>query len=539
MAYKILWYSIPALHDNTNGAAIHSKIMLEALARRGIEIKVLNALVGDDVHGLEVFNRIAQVVGDTKERKFLQFTDNGIEYIVAKTKGHLTRDITNEDQNTIFDLYLQLLDKFQPDMVMGYSGDIFSSGLRREAKMRGMTVAYALHNGLHRGFSFIDCDLVFSPSEASAKMYREGDGTDVKAVGQFIDKSRILATKRDQPDSVKYVTLVNPTPEKGLAIFVKLYEAFVQKHPEIPFLVVKSVGDYASMVRSLHYKDGTPYVQNGQPCVAEGIKVAEHTDDPRLIYDISRVVVMPSVWHESWGCVATEAVMNGIPVLASKSGGLPEAVREGGILLDAPECTQKDYRCVPDDEEIAPWVEALERCLNEDWTERCQQASDYNDLERSIDRLMAYLEPLLQQGQQNKKPLDKSAYFTDLTMQKRKEAYAEAAKMQAEQQAQAQAQQAQASQEGQAVAADPNATPSTNAMQGNSTVSVTPAAQGMSLGATVEPLIDVEGYGKPKVVAAPVAVAPAKFTRVSVRNTVKATSNSSKKNRSTKQKRKK
>ena len=124
-------------------------------------------------------------------------------------------------------------------------------------------------------------------------------------------------------------------------------------------------------------------------------------------------------------------------------------------------------------------------------------------------------------------------------MQKRKEAYAEAAKMQAEQQAQAQAQQAQASQEGQAVAADPNATPSTNAMQGNSTVSVTPAAQGMSLGATVEPLIDVEGYGKPKVVAAPVAVAPAKFTRVSVRNTVKATSNSSKKNRSTKQKRKK
>ena len=111
------------------------------------------------------------------------------------------------------------------------------------------------------------------------------------------------------------------------------------------------------------------------------------------------------------------------------------------------------------------------------------------------------------------------------------------AKMQAEQQAQAQ--QAQESQEGQAVAVDPNATPSTNAMQGNSTVSVTPAAQGMSLGATVEPLIDVEGYDKPKVVAAPVAVAPAKFTRVSVRNTVKANSNSSKKNRSAKQKRKK
>ena len=71
MAYKILWYSIPALHDNTNGAAIHSKIMLEALARRGIEIKVLNALVGDDVRGLEVFNRIGAQIGDNKERKVL------------------------------------------------------------------------------------------------------------------------------------------------------------------------------------------------------------------------------------------------------------------------------------------------------------------------------------------------------------------------------------------------------------------------------------------------------------------------------------
>ena len=163
MAYKILWYSIPSLHDNTNGAAIHSKIMLEALVRRGIEVKVLNALVGDDVHGLAVFNRIAQNIPNAKQRKFFQFIDSGIEYFVANTKGHVSNDITNGDQNIIFDLFVQLLDKYQPDLVMGYSGDVFSQYLRHEAKSRGIAVAYALHNGLHRGFSFVDCDLVFTP----------------------------------------------------------------------------------------------------------------------------------------------------------------------------------------------------------------------------------------------------------------------------------------------------------------------------------------------------------------------------------------
>ena len=36
MANKILWYSVPSLHDSSNGAAIHNKVLLEALAARGL-----------------------------------------------------------------------------------------------------------------------------------------------------------------------------------------------------------------------------------------------------------------------------------------------------------------------------------------------------------------------------------------------------------------------------------------------------------------------------------------------------------------------
>lgn len=424
MSYKILWYSIPALHDNSNGAAIHNKILLEALAARGIQVKVLNALVGDDVKGLAVFDRIKSQLKKDDSENYYQFHDNGVEYVVAKTQGHLSNEVTAADQSRIFDLYLQFLEKFQPDVVMGYSGDVFSAYLRMEARARGIPVVYALCNGLHRSYAFADCDLIFTPSQATSKSYLESDNIDVKAVGQFLDVNKVKDPNRD-PANAKYVTLINPTPEKGLAIFAKVAQIFSKKHPEQKFLVVKSVGDYNNILLRLHYADGTPFVVNGVNPIPN-VDVAEHTDDIRLVYNITKVLMTPSVWHEAWGCVATEANYNDIPVLSSKSGGLIEAVREGGILLDAPECTQKDYYCVPSDEEVAPWVEALERLLVEDWTAQCRQASDENSLQKSVDRLMTYLQPLLDQGKANKKPIEKSLYFSQKCMDNRMEAYKKA-----------------------------------------------------------------------------------------------------------------
>ena len=43
---------------------------------------------------------------------------------------------------------------------------------------------------------------------------------------------------------------------------------------------------------------------------------------------------MPSTYPEAWGRVAGEAQASGIPVIASAVGGLPEAVGDGGLLVD-------------------------------------------------------------------------------------------------------------------------------------------------------------------------------------------------------------
>jgi glycosyltransferase involved in cell wall biosynthesis len=86
-----------------------------------------------------------------------------------------------------------------------------------------------------------------------------------------------------------------------------------------------------------------------------------NTPDPRDFYRVSRVVLMPSLWRESLGRVAVEAMANGIPVLASDRGALPETLGDAGFVLTIPERFAPASTEVPTAREVAPWVAIIER----------------------------------------------------------------------------------------------------------------------------------------------------------------------------------
>ena len=46
---------------------------------------------------------------------------------------------------------------------------------------------------------------------------------------------------------------------------------------------------------------------------------------------------MPSLWWENQPLVAIEAMINGIPVIGSDRGGIPETLGEAGFCLPLPE----------------------------------------------------------------------------------------------------------------------------------------------------------------------------------------------------------
>src|SRR5690606_9611448 len=94
--------------------------------------------------------------------------------------------------------------------------------------------------------------------------------------------------------------------------------------PEIPFLFVES------------WKlDGEHRIEVERTLSRLGNVVFEgRTDDMKTVYGRTTILLAPSNWEEAWGRVASEAHCSGIPVIGSRRGGLPEAIGEGGVILD-------------------------------------------------------------------------------------------------------------------------------------------------------------------------------------------------------------
>jgi glycosyltransferase involved in cell wall biosynthesis len=67
------------------------------------------------------------------------------------------------------------------------------------------------------------------------------------------------------------------------------------------------------------------------------------------------------VWRESLSRVPAEAMANGIPVLASDRGALPETLGYAGFVFTIPERFTPHCLEIPTSRDVAPWVAVLER----------------------------------------------------------------------------------------------------------------------------------------------------------------------------------
>ncbi|AOS79401.1 MULTISPECIES: glycosyltransferase [Hydrogenophaga] len=120
------------------------------------------------------------------------------------------------------------------------------------------------------------------------------------------------------------VLFVNPHPMKGVERLFELAAAC----PELPFLVMES-WNVAPQWRT-HCLQRANRLGN--------VEWRSPSTNMRKVYGQSRVLLMPSVWEESFGRTVVEAQLNGLPVLASQRGALPDLVGAGGATLspDAP-----------------------------------------------------------------------------------------------------------------------------------------------------------------------------------------------------------
>lgn len=184
----------------------------------------------------------------------------------------------------------------------------------------GKPTAVYLHNvETHQlgGMLVSDPNILYlSNSEFTAQRWRALCGISSVVVPPLVLPERYFVPTRG--DSVLFV---NPTPIKGVEILFALAAAC----PDIPFLVSESWGlDPQWRAYCLRRAASLPNITWSAP-----------TRDMRPVYGRARTLLMPSLWEEAYGRTVVEAQINGMPVVASTRGALPDTVGAGGILLDA------------------------------------------------------------------------------------------------------------------------------------------------------------------------------------------------------------
>ncbi len=153
----------------------------------------------------------------------------------------------------------------------------------------------------------------------------------------------------------EFVTLVNPCAVKGIAIFLELAD----RMPDVRFAGVPTWG--------------TNQADRAALALRANVTLLEAVDNVEDILRRTRVLLAPSLWAEARSRMVVEAMLRGVPVIASEIGGIPEAKLGVDYLLPVRRIqtyqARTDEQMVPlaevPPQDTGPWAAALERLLTD------------------------------------------------------------------------------------------------------------------------------------------------------------------------------
>ena len=351
---RLLFASYHCLLDTASGAAVSMRELLGALSQRRWQVSVLCGTSLDAAQGPSLEDMLAenwqpgsvrQVASEVAPFELLSGSIGAVPALVYRPADTVVPPPLALGAPFVI-LLEHLLDRLRPDVLVTYGGHWMGRAILACAKSRRIPVVFWLRNCSYQNAKFFaDVQRLLVPSEATRRYYHQKLGLSCTAIASPINPEKILCSPGDQP----CVTFINPQPAKGVFWFAGVTRELHRRRPDIPVLIVEGRGTTTWISAA----GLTPNQTN--------LRVLPATRDPREFYRQTRILLTPSLWHETFARVAVEALFNGIPVLASTRGALPEVLGDAGFLFDIPPHYTEHTRLVPTSREVQPWVDTIIR----------------------------------------------------------------------------------------------------------------------------------------------------------------------------------
>jgi surfactin synthase thioesterase subunit/glycosyltransferase involved in cell wall biosynthesis len=346
-----------ASHVPPRGGATRSNLLwLEALSRSGHECRVVGGALPDTDRGKREQLRDEGLAGEAGAVR------DGVE-----TAVHAGISVySSADPQRRVQLLGEQIREFDPDWVLVSSEDLGQLLLREALAAAPGRVVYLAHtpqwfpfgpaswNKDARAAGLVaQCTGVVAIGRHMAGYIHSHTGIAPAVIHPPVYGTGPFANLARFDDGL--VTMINPCAVKGLPIFLDIARA----RPHVAFGALPGWGTTAADRAAL--------------AALPNIEILPNCRDIEEFLRRTRVLLMPSLWYEGFGLIAMEAMLRGLPVVASDSGGLQEAKEGTGFVIpvqaiDRFEAVFDEHgmpRPVIEPQSLTPWLEALDQLLTD------------------------------------------------------------------------------------------------------------------------------------------------------------------------------
>ena len=294
MPPTLLFSSFHNYLDQASGAAISAREVLRELARRGWRVRVLCGSFFDDATADEnsfyatlkrrditpVVERKRAVLAG-KNVEFRLVLDDGIEATVFFADDAASRvlprgALSRPSGELLLKLLLDECQTSKPNVYLTYGGYWAALPAAKIAKNFGAANVFYLCNfAYNRRDLFAEFDRIVVPSEFAKSFYRQKLDVVTDVIPPLIDDSKFRVAE----NSRRFLTFVNPSPEKGRYFFVGIARELERRFPEIPILVVESRSKI------------TTFATSPEARTLANLYALQQVDDPREFYRQTRILL--------------------------------------------------------------------------------------------------------------------------------------------------------------------------------------------------------------------------------------------------------